>query len=72
MSNLFSNPPQLIIGMFDEARIHLAGLKRMVELRGGLMADSIHQPSMLAAIITYVVAFPNIQRIVLSMELGPT
>ncbi|KAF4158868.1 hypothetical protein CNMCM6069_003107 [Aspergillus lentulus] len=52
MSNLFSNPPQLIIGMFDEARIHLAGLKRMVELRGGLMADSIHQPSMLAAIIT--------------------
>lgn len=71
MSNLFSNPPQLIIGMFDETRIHLAGLKRMVELRGGLMADSIRQPSMLAAIITYVVTSPNIQRIVLSIVLGP-
>ncbi|EAW20444.1 uncharacterized protein NFIA_028750 [Aspergillus fischeri NRRL 181] len=50
MVNLLTST--LIIGMFDEARIHLAGLKRMVELRGGLMADSIHQPSMLAAIIT--------------------
>ncbi|KAH1269191.1 hypothetical protein KXX33_003696 [Aspergillus fumigatus] len=50
MVNLLTST--LIIGMFDETRIHLAGLKRMVELRGGLMADSIRQPSMLAAIIT--------------------
>ncbi|EAW13329.1 uncharacterized protein ACLA_053750 [Aspergillus clavatus NRRL 1] len=42
----------LIIGLFDEARIHLAGLKRMVELRGGLMAESIHRSTMLVAIIT--------------------
>ncbi|GIJ82519.1 hypothetical protein Asppvi_001027 [Aspergillus pseudoviridinutans] len=50
MVNLLTST--LIIGMFDEARIHLGGLKRMVELRGGLMADGINQSSMLAAIIT--------------------
>ncbi|GIC94762.1 uncharacterized protein Aud_002091 [Aspergillus udagawae] len=50
MVNLLTST--LIIGMFDEARIHLGGLKRMVELRGGLMADGITQSSMLAAIIT--------------------
>ncbi|KAJ6104222.1 hypothetical protein N7523_010542 [Penicillium sp. IBT 18751x] len=42
----------LIAGLFDEARIHLAGLKRMVNLRGGIMDESIRSASMLAAIIT--------------------
>ncbi|KAJ5144788.1 hypothetical protein N7448_002180, partial [Penicillium atrosanguineum] len=42
----------LIAGLFDEARIHLAGLKRMVNLRGGIMDKSIRSASMLAAIIT--------------------
>lgn len=45
---------QLIAGLFDEARIHLTGLKRMVDLRGGIMHESIRSASMLAAIITYV------------------
>lgn len=57
--------------MFDETRIHLGGLKGMVESRGGLMADSIHRSSTLAAIITYVVTPHNILRIVLSMGSGP-
>jgi hypothetical protein len=48
----FSNPLQLIAGLFDEARIHLTGLKRMVDLRGGIMDESIRSASMLAAIIT--------------------
>ncbi|KAJ5731063.1 uncharacterized protein N7483_005571 [Penicillium malachiteum] len=42
----------LIAGLFDEARIHLTGLKRMVELRGGLMHQSISSSSILSAIIT--------------------
>ncbi|KAI9933399.1 hypothetical protein MW887_007872 [Aspergillus wentii] len=42
----------LIVGLFDEARIHLTGLKQMVELRGGITEDSIRGSSMLAAIIT--------------------
>jgi hypothetical protein len=45
---------QLIAGLFDEARIHLTGLKRMVELRGGITDESIRSASMLSAIITYV------------------
>lgn len=48
------NIQQLIVGLFDEARIHLTGLKQMVELRGGITEDSIRGSSMLAAIITYV------------------
>ncbi|OQD80465.1 hypothetical protein PENANT_c035G08749 [Penicillium antarcticum] len=42
----------LIIGEFEEAHIHLKGLKRMVELRGGITDDSIRSSSMLSAIIT--------------------
>ncbi|KAF7591757.1 hypothetical protein BBP40_001137 [Aspergillus hancockii] len=42
----------LIVGLFDEARMHLRGLKRMVELRGGIADNGIHQSSMLAAILT--------------------
>ncbi|KAJ5605047.1 hypothetical protein N7510_010201, partial [Penicillium lagena] len=42
----------LIVGLFDEARIHLTGLKRMVELRGGILHDSIRASSMLSAILT--------------------
>ncbi|KAJ5734222.1 hypothetical protein N7493_003008, partial [Penicillium malachiteum] len=42
----------LIAGLFDEARIHLTGLKRMVELRGGIMHQSISSSSILSAIIT--------------------
>ena len=45
---------QLIAGLFDESRIHLTGLKRMVELRGGITDESIRSASMLSAIITYV------------------
>ncbi|KAF5862801.1 hypothetical protein ETB97_011149 [Aspergillus alliaceus] len=41
----------LIVGLFDEARMHLRGLKRMVELRGGVADKGIHQSSMLAAIL---------------------
>lgn len=48
-----SNPYQLIAGLFEEARMHLRGLKRMVDLRGGITDNSIHQSSMLAAILTY-------------------
>ncbi|OGM40390.1 tachykinin family protein [Aspergillus bombycis] len=40
------------VGLFDEARMHLRGLKRMVDLRGGITDNSIHQSSMLAAILT--------------------
>jgi hypothetical protein len=43
---------QLIAGLFDEARIHLTGLKHMVELRGGITDESIRSASMLSAIIT--------------------
>lgn len=46
--------PQLIAGLFDEARIHLTGLRRMVELRGGITGESIQSASILTAIITYV------------------
>ena len=49
-----SNPYQLIVGLFEEARMHLRGLKRMVDLRGGIADNSIHRSSMLAAILTYV------------------
>ncbi|KNG80813.1 tachykinin family protein [Aspergillus nomiae NRRL 13137] len=42
----------LIVGLFDEARVHLRGLKRMVDLRGGIADNSIYQSSMLAAILT--------------------
>lgn len=47
-----SHLSQLIAGLFDEARIHLTGLKRMVELRGGITDESIRSASMLSAIIT--------------------
>jgi hypothetical protein len=49
-----ANTAQLIAGLFDEARIHLTGLKRMVDLRGGITDESIRSASMLSAIITYV------------------
>ncbi|KAJ5403940.1 hypothetical protein N7509_003811 [Penicillium cosmopolitanum] len=42
----------LIAGLFDEARIHLTGLRRMVELRGGITGESIQSASILTAIIT--------------------
>ncbi|KAJ5935658.1 hypothetical protein N7466_005205 [Penicillium verhagenii] len=42
----------LIAGLFDEARIHLTGLSRMVELRGGITDKSISSSSMLSAILT--------------------
>ncbi|KAJ5180745.1 hypothetical protein N7492_003955 [Penicillium capsulatum] len=42
----------LIAGQFDEARIHLTGLKRMVELRGGITGQSMSSASMLAAVLT--------------------
>lgn len=44
---------KLIAGQFDEARIHLTGLKRMVDLRGGITDESISSSSMLSAILTY-------------------
>ena len=47
------NSVQLIAGLFDEARIHLTGLKHMVELRGGITDESIRSASILSAIITY-------------------
>ncbi|KAF9892377.1 holocytochrome c synthase [Aspergillus nanangensis] len=40
----------LIVGLFDEARIHLRYLKHVVELRGGLSDSSFHQSSTLPAI----------------------
>lgn len=40
----------MIVGLFDEARIHLKGLKRMVELRGALQDDSVINANMMAAI----------------------
>ncbi|KAJ5108785.1 hypothetical protein N7456_005460 [Penicillium angulare] len=42
----------LIAGLFDEARVHLTGLKRMVELRGGITDKSISSSSVLVAIVT--------------------
>ncbi|CAI7569102.1 unnamed protein product [Penicillium manginii] len=42
----------LIAGLFDEARIHLTGLRRMVELRGGISGESIQSASILIAITT--------------------
>ncbi|KAJ5565241.1 hypothetical protein N7513_001483 [Penicillium frequentans] len=42
----------LIAGLFDEARVHLTGLRRMVELRGGITDKSISSSSMLSAILT--------------------
>ncbi|KAJ5631686.1 uncharacterized protein N7484_011786 [Penicillium longicatenatum] len=42
----------LIAGLFDEARVHLTGLRRMVELRGGITHKSISSSSMLSAILT--------------------
>ncbi|KAJ5326438.1 uncharacterized protein N7506_009540 [Penicillium brevicompactum] len=42
----------LIIGEFNEVHTHLTGLKRMVDMRGGITDDSIRSSSMLAAIIT--------------------
>ncbi|RJE27424.1 hypothetical protein PHISCL_00300 [Aspergillus sclerotialis] len=41
----------LVVGLFGEARIHLTGLKRMVELRGGIADDSIRCSSILAGIL---------------------
>ncbi|KAJ5273969.1 hypothetical protein N7478_009094 [Penicillium angulare] len=41
----------LIAGLFDEARVHLTGLKRMVELRGGITDKSISSSSVLVAIV---------------------
>lgn len=43
---------QLIAGLFDEVRVHLTGLKRMVELRGGITDESIRYSSILSAILT--------------------
>ncbi|KAJ5580105.1 uncharacterized protein N7459_006090 [Penicillium hispanicum] len=42
----------LIAGLFDEVRVHLTGLKRMVELRGGITDESIRYSSILSAILT--------------------
>ncbi|KAL1963286.1 hypothetical protein VTN77DRAFT_8509 [Rasamsonia byssochlamydoides] len=41
----------LIVGLFDEARIHLRGLKKMVELRGGITSDSIRNSIFVTAIL---------------------
>lgn len=52
---------QLIVGEFNEVHTHLTGLKRLVDMRGGIADDSIRSSSMLAAIITYDLssAFPT-------------
>jgi hypothetical protein len=50
---MFSDFSQLIIGEFNEVHTHLTGLKRMVDMRGGITDDSIRSSSMLSAIITY-------------------
>lgn len=57
-SNLCLHLLQLIAGLFDEARIHLTGLRHMVELRGGITGESIRSASILTAIITFV--YPNV------------
>ncbi|KKA22058.1 hypothetical protein T310_3948 [Rasamsonia emersonii CBS 393.64] len=41
----------LIVGLFDEARIHLRGLKKMVELRGGITSDNIRNSIFMPAIL---------------------
>ena len=55
------NALQLIVGLFSEVRIHLEGLKRMVEMRGGISAGSIRGSTALAAILTYALleSHPN-------------
>jgi hypothetical protein len=50
---MVSDTKQLIIGEFNEVHTHLTGLKRMVDMRGGIADDSIRSSSMLSAIITY-------------------
>lgn len=50
---MLSNTPQLIIGEFSEVHTHLTGLKRMVDMRGGITDDSIRSSSMFSAIMTY-------------------
>ncbi|KAL2000826.1 hypothetical protein VTN02DRAFT_2565 [Thermoascus thermophilus] len=43
----------LIVGLFEEAKIHLKGLKRMVELRGGITGDGLRdEKGVLSAILT--------------------
>ena len=42
---------QLIGGFYDESRIHLMGMKRMVDLRGGITHEKMRATSMWAAIV---------------------
>lgn len=44
---------QLVLGLFDEAKIHLTGLKSMVNLRGGITDESIRCSPMLPQILVY-------------------
>jgi len=48
--NLLSSA--MIVGLFDEARMHLKGLKRMVELRGGISDDSVRKSIFLYTFLT--------------------
>lgn len=50
---LYIDVYQLILGLFDEAKIHLTGLKSMVNLRGGITDDSIRCSPMLPQILVY-------------------
>jgi hypothetical protein len=43
----------MIVGLFNEARMHLKGLKRMVDLRGGIADDSVRKSIMLYTFLTY-------------------
>ncbi|OXV10012.1 hypothetical protein Egran_02221 [Elaphomyces granulatus] len=42
----------MIVGLFNEARMHLKGLKRMVDLRGGITDDSVRKSIMLYTFLT--------------------
>ncbi|KAI2792133.1 hypothetical protein POX_b02169 [Penicillium oxalicum] len=53
----------LIGGFYDESRIHLMGMKRMVDLRGGITHEKMRATSMWAAIVvTDVKAASEVQR----------
>lgn len=65
------NALQLIVGLFSEVRIHIEGLKRMVEMRGGISAGSIRGSTTLAAILTYALLNPppRITKLIKRLEL---
>lgn len=42
---------QLILGFYQEAQMHLTGLKRMVELCGGIASQMLQNSGLIHAII---------------------